>query len=125
VDLPCFGIYEFGQPSPLRALFDDLPGTVPVYSEDQSPAIPYQRAAAFNILFEHVKSVTVDGQDSLASVLLLFSSAFFYLAATLRAESVTRPKARSAHLAGKLDAAFKVLNDYCALGEVYVLNFQG
>jgi hypothetical protein len=111
VDPPCFGIYEFGQPSPLRTLFDDLPGTVPVYSEDQSPAIPYHGAAAFNILFEHVKSVIVDGQDSLASVLLLFSSA-------------SRPKFGSTNLAGKLDAAFEVLYDYRALGEVYVLDFQ-
>jgi hypothetical protein len=57
-------------------------------------------------------------------VLLLFRSTFFYLATTLRAKNVSRPKSRSAHLAGKLDATFKVLNDYRALVEVYVLNFQ-
>jgi len=58
----------------------------------------------------------------LAPVLLLFGSTLSYLATTLRAENVSRPKSRSAHLAGKLNVTFKVLNDYYALAEVYVLD---
>jgi hypothetical protein len=68
--------------------------------------------------------VTVGRQNSLAPVLLLFGSTLPYLATTFRAKNVSRPKSRSAHLAGKLDATFKVLNDYCALAEVYVLDLQ-
>ena len=124
MDLPCFQIHEFGQSGPLRALLDDLPRTMAIYSEDQPLAIPYHGAATVNILSKNVESVTVDGQDSLAPVLLLFGSGVSYLAATLGAENVSRPNSRSAHLAGKLDATLKVLNDYRALDEVYVLDFQ-
>jgi len=59
----------------------------------------------------------------LAPVLLLFGSTLSYLPTTLSAENVSRPKSRSAHLAGKLDSAFKVLDDHCTLAEVYVMDF--
>jgi len=54
----------------------------------------------------------------------LLSPAALYLAAAFGAENVTGPKARSADVAEEMDAGLEVLDDDCALAEVYVLNLQ-
>jgi hypothetical protein len=54
-------------------------------------------------------------------VVLLFGLACLYPAATFGAKDMNRPKSRSAHLAGKLDATLEMLNDYRALLKVYIL----
>jgi hypothetical protein len=55
-------------------------------------------------------------------VLLLFGLARLYPAAAFSAKDMSHPKSRSAHVARKLDATLEMLNDYCALAEVYVLD---
>jgi len=97
---------------------------VPIYAKDQSFPIPYYRATPFNILFEHIESVTVDWQNSLTPVLLLFGLTYPYSATTFGAKDMSSPKSCTAHVARKPDAAFEMLNDQCALGKVYVLNLQ-
>jgi hypothetical protein len=58
----------------------------------------------------------------LSVVLLLFNLSHFYLGTAFRAKDVSRPKSRSTHPAGKLDAILEVLNNYCALAQVYIVD---
>jgi hypothetical protein len=66
--------------------------------------------------------VTVDWQNSLPTVLLLFGLTLLYPATTFGAKNVSRPKSCPAHVAGKPDATLEMLNDYRALAKIYVLD---
>ena len=49
-----FGIDQFGQPRFFGTLFDDLPGAMPVDSEDQSPAIANHRTTKADVVLKHL-----------------------------------------------------------------------
>ena len=66
--------------------------------------------------------MTVDWQNSLAPMLLLFGLLLAYFATTFRAKNVSCPKSCSTHRAREFDAVLEMLDDYCALVEVYILD---
>jgi len=67
-----FRVYQFWQSGFLGTLFHYLPGPVAVNAEDEPFPVPLHRPTTLDIFFEHGESLAINGQHSLASMLLFF-----------------------------------------------------
>jgi hypothetical protein len=66
-------VHQLWQPCSLGTLLHYLPCSMPVDAKDKPFSVPHYRAATVNVFPEHVESLTVNWQNSLAPMLLFFS----------------------------------------------------
>jgi hypothetical protein len=116
------GVDKLWQSGSFAAVPQNLPTAVAVNAENQFLPVSNNRTTPANIFLEQFQGIRVNRQHALPAVPLLFALTYLYLDTAFGAKGMSRAKSRSAHLAGKFDAALQMLNDYRAVVEVYVLD---
>jgi len=118
-------IHQFWQSRFFGAVFYNLPRPMSVDAKDKPFSVSYYRAAPLNVFLEHVESLTVNWQNSLAPMLLLLSLSLLDLTAALWAKGVTSAKPLPTPSTGQLETSFQMFDGNNTLIKVYILDFDG
>ena len=123
--LPGFRVYQFGQPRLVSAIPNYLPCPVSVDAEYQLPAITSNRAAAANIFLKQAQGATIQRQNPLPVMLLLFAGGNpIKPLSTPGTEGVVPTQPFVTTGAGELQAALQVLDSDSTPSKIYIFDLN-